>query len=76
MVKMVNCEIFNNKRNGVEFVNMVARYNLRNCIIRENKHSGIMIDQRFPSTDFTSQCVVCCPQSTSPDMHLPLSLRD
>ena len=44
MVRMVNCEVFNNKRNGVEFVNMVARYSLRNCIIRENKHSGILID--------------------------------
>lgn len=44
MIRMVNCEVYMNKRNGVDFDNTVARFSVKNCVIRENKHSGIQID--------------------------------
>lgn len=51
MIKLTETEVFNNKRNGVEFNNVFSKFTLKRCSIKENKYSGIYINQNKEETE-------------------------
>lgn len=63
MIKMQDCEIIDNKRNGIEFNNILVGFSIKRCIFKENKYSGIYIAQ--VKTDTETVICDCCMKKQS-----------
>jgi hypothetical protein len=58
-ILIVDCEIIDNRRNGIDFWNVPAVYHIKQCMIKENKFSGIFIDHTL-SKDKNYNICGCC----------------
>ncbi|CDW86961.1 UNKNOWN [Stylonychia lemnae] len=58
MIKIMDCEVLDNKRNGIEINNVLAGFSIKRCNFKENKYSGVYINQIKTDTE-TAICNCC-----------------
>jgi len=65
MVKVLDCEFANNKRNGIVLANVFSQFTIKRTVFRENRFSGVRVDQDSHECDLT--VCRCLGQSASAD---------
>eukprot|EP00347_Sterkiella_histriomuscorum_P008885 403343373 len=72
MIKLTDCQFTDSKKNGIELNNVFSGFLIKRCLFKDNKDSGIYINQQIQDSD-TVVCGCTCRPNANQSSFLQVS---